>query len=83
MERGSIKVGGFIRCSVRDLRGNTTPSKIVVVMVGGSSFSLQLWWELASFLETRLQKKNGLLCCGEDDGFSRAEGRVNIGRRMT
>ena len=65
--------------------GKFEPPNIVEVMVGGTSFRMQLWWELSPSWMTvlSLKQRRNPNFCRDDDGGARARERVSLGGRAT
>ena len=61
--------------------GKSEPSKTVEVMVGGTSFQIQLWWEFCPSLMTvsSLEQRRNPSFCRDDDGGTRVGERVSPG----
>ena len=65
--------------------GKSEPSKTVEVMVGGTRFRIQLWWEFSPSLRTvssSKQRRNPSFCRGDDGGTGAGE-RVSLGGCVT
>ena len=61
--------------------GKSEPPNTVEVMVGGTRFRIQLWWELSPswmIVSSSEQRRNPNFCKG-DDGGTCARERVSLG----
>ena len=61
--------------------GKSEPPKVVEVMVGGTRFWIQLWWEFSPSLKVDLspEQRRNFRICRDDDGGARAGERVSLG----